>query len=210
MSQSFHRPAFNVQLATATDSQVIVGVDADNVRDDNGHLAPMVEQIVERHGVAPRELLVDVVFTKDADLKKLASPPFNATVFAPVMASRGNKRDPHTPLPTDSPVIREWRLRMLTPAHSRGEGDLLVPLRRVRVRQRPRSQPRSHALSRPGESQSPSDRPLVRRGAQRDASARASPLAEHRRRQQSAPRRQLSPQTGQRIRSGPLSRSRGP
>ena len=49
MGDGGFRPAFNVQLATATDSQVITGVDVTNSGGDQGQLAPMVEQHGERY-----------------------------------------------------------------------------------------------------------------------------------------------------------------
>ncbi|MGA2035560.1 MAG: hypothetical protein ABSG68_25200, partial [Thermoguttaceae bacterium] len=48
------RPAFNVQLATATDSQVITGLDVTNCGGDQGQLAPMVEQHQQRYEEHPR------------------------------------------------------------------------------------------------------------------------------------------------------------
>jgi len=54
------RPAFNVQLATTTDAaRAIVGVSVTNRGSDQGHAAPMLEQIEARTGVGPTELLVD-------------------------------------------------------------------------------------------------------------------------------------------------------
>jgi transposase len=48
MGDGGFRPAYNVQLATATDSQVITGVDVTNSGGDQGQMRPMVEQHVER------------------------------------------------------------------------------------------------------------------------------------------------------------------
>ena len=43
-------PAYNVQFATDTNSQVIVGVDVVTVGSDQGQMEPMVRQIMDRYG----------------------------------------------------------------------------------------------------------------------------------------------------------------
>jgi transposase len=49
MADGGFRPAVNVQFATATDSQIITGVEVSNSGSDRGQLAPMVEQHQERY-----------------------------------------------------------------------------------------------------------------------------------------------------------------
>lgn len=110
------RPAYNVQFATDTGSQVIVGVDVTNKGNDGGHLVPMAAQIAERHGKAPPEILVDGGFVKLQDIEAVSAPPLGCTVYAPAMAPRDKSRDPHQPLETDSPVVAAWRVRMGTDA----------------------------------------------------------------------------------------------
>jgi transposase len=108
------RPAFNVQIATATDSQVITGLDVTNSGGDQGQLAPMVEQHQERYEEKPREALVDGGFVKKSDIDQVSPPQGGTTVYAPVMESKDPNRDPHTPLDDDSPAVAEWRQRMAT------------------------------------------------------------------------------------------------
>jgi hypothetical protein len=74
MGDGGFRPAFNVQLATATDSQVITGVDVTNAGGDQGQLAPMVEQHEERYEEKPKEALVDGGFVKKADIDEVRQP----------------------------------------------------------------------------------------------------------------------------------------
>jgi transposase len=114
MGDGGFRPAFNVQLATATDSQVITGVEVTNSGGDQGQLAPMVEQHQERYEEKPREALVDGGFVKKADIDQVSPPQGGTTVYAPVMASKTADRDPHTPREDDSPAVAEWRKRMAT------------------------------------------------------------------------------------------------
>ena len=114
MGDGGFRPAYNVQLATASDAQVITGVAVTNSGGDQGQMRPMVEQHVERYAAAPQEMLVDGGFVKKEDIEQLSPPHGGTTVYAPVMASKDPARDPHTPRPDDSPGIAAWRTRMAT------------------------------------------------------------------------------------------------
>ena len=69
MGDGGFRPAFNVQLATATDSQVITGVEMTNAGGDLGQMAPMVEQHQARYDEKPKEALVDGGFAKKQDIE---------------------------------------------------------------------------------------------------------------------------------------------
>jgi len=114
MADGGYRPAFNVQLATATASQIITGTDVTNSGGDQGQLAPMVEQHQQRYERVPDEALVDGGFVKKADIDKVSPPQGGTTVYAPVMESKDPNRDPHTPRDDDSPAVAEWRQRMAT------------------------------------------------------------------------------------------------
>ena len=114
MGDGGFRPAFNVQLATATDSQIITGVDVTNSGGDQGQLAPMVEQHEERYEEKPKEMLVDGGFVKKADIDQVSPPQGGTTVYAPVMEPKDPTRDPHVPRDDDSPAVAEWRQRMGT------------------------------------------------------------------------------------------------
>ncbi|AJE21943.1 IS1182-like element ISAzch1 family transposase [Azotobacter chroococcum] len=107
------RPAYNMQLATDTASQVIVGVDVVTRGSDLGQLAPMVEQLDERYERRPQEMLVDGGFAKHDDIERLAP---TTTVYAPPPKPRDATRDPHAALPDDSETIAAWRERMGTEA----------------------------------------------------------------------------------------------
>ncbi len=114
MGDGGFRPAFNVQFATAADSQVITGADVVNSGGDQGQLAPMVEQHQERYSETPKKALIDGGFVKKADIDQLSPPQGGTTVYAPVMESKDPNRDPHTPREDDSPAVAEWRQRMAT------------------------------------------------------------------------------------------------
>lgn len=114
MGDGGFRPAFNVEFATATASQVITGADVTNSGGDQGQLAPMVEQHQERYDETPKEALVDGGFVKKADIDQVSPPQGGTIVYAPVMESKDPQRDPHTPRDDDSPAVAEWRKRMAT------------------------------------------------------------------------------------------------
>jgi transposase/3D (Asp-Asp-Asp) domain-containing protein len=115
MGDGGFRPAYNVQLATDTGSQIITGVEVTNSGGDQGKLLPMVEQHEERYDRRPKEALVDGGFVKKDDIDELGPPHGGTTVYAPVMESKDPHRDPHTPRADDSPAVAEWRQRMATP-----------------------------------------------------------------------------------------------
>ena len=112
MGDGGFRPAYNAQFATDTSTQVIVGVDVSNVGNDAGQMPPMADQIEERYGRRPKEILVDGGFARHKDIEEAAAE--GSTVYAPVMEPREPGRDPHTPLATDSEAIAAWRVRMGT------------------------------------------------------------------------------------------------
>jgi transposase len=112
MGDGGFRPAFNVQLATATDSQIITGVEVTNSGGDQGQLAPMIEQHQARYGRVPDEALVDGGFVKKEDIEQVEQG--GTTVYAPVQKSKDPERDAHAPRPDDTPAVAQWRQRMAT------------------------------------------------------------------------------------------------
>jgi transposase len=115
MGDGGFRPAYNVQFATDTASQVIVGVDVVTSGSDAGQMPPMVEQIQERLGQSPKEMLVDGGFAKHEDIEAVSRPEIGTTVYAPVPKSRNAAIDEHAPHRRDTPVVTAWRQRMATP-----------------------------------------------------------------------------------------------
>lgn len=114
MADGGFRPAYNVQLATDTATQVIVGVDVINTGSDMGQMGPMVEQLHERHGEYPSEILVDGGFTKKEDIEQLSAPDVDCTVYAPPSQPKTADRSPYTPHEYDSAAVAAWRIRMGT------------------------------------------------------------------------------------------------
>ncbi len=114
MADGGFRPAHNVQFATDTKTQVIVGVDVNNSGSDHANMPPMVEQIEANYGKKPEEMLVDGGFTTLDAIQTVAAA--GTKVYAPVHKPRDPERDPHEPMPGDSKEIAEWRTRMGTDA----------------------------------------------------------------------------------------------
>lgn len=115
MGDGGFRPAWNVQLATDTETQIITGVDVTNSGGDQGKMAPMVEQHRQRYEKTPKEHLVDGGFAKKEDIVAVSEPHGSTKVYAPVQASKTSQRDAHEPRPDDKPAVAEWRQRMATP-----------------------------------------------------------------------------------------------
>lgn len=114
MADGGFRPAYNVQFSTATDSQVIVGVEVTTAGSDMGELAPMTEQIHERFGVYPEEVLVDGGFAKHEDIEAVSVPDKGCVVYAPVPKPKDPKQDRYAPHAGDSAAVAGWRARMAT------------------------------------------------------------------------------------------------
>jgi transposase len=116
MGDGGFRPAYNLQLATDTEAQIITGVDVSTSGGDQGKMAPMVHQHEERYGEAPKEVLVDGGFAKKEDIEEVSPPHGTTTVYTPVQKSKDPERDPHTPRADDAPAVAEWRQRMASEA----------------------------------------------------------------------------------------------
>jgi transposase len=104
------RPAYNLQFATDTATQIVVGVDLVNVGSDKGQLRPMHEQLQTRYGGTPKEHLVDGDFTVAGDIEHLAGK--GTTVYTPVRKRPGSQESLEAPVPGESAVLSEWRQRM--------------------------------------------------------------------------------------------------
>jgi len=112
MGDGGFRPAFNVQLATTVDTQVIVGVEVVNIGSDLGQMPPMIEQIEGRYEKVPDEYLVDGGFARTEDIEDCATE--GILVYAPVMKPKSSKRAAHEARPDDPPGVAQWRARMET------------------------------------------------------------------------------------------------
>jgi transposase len=116
MADGGYRPAYNVQFATATAGQVIVGVAVSTSGSDAGQMPPMREQLRQRYGQVPEEYLVDGGFVVHEDIEAVSQPEAATTVYAPVPKPRVETVDRYAPHRRDTPAVTAWRQRMATPA----------------------------------------------------------------------------------------------
>jgi transposase len=118
MADGGFRPAYNVQYAAATDSQVIVGVDVSTSGSDVGQMPPMVEQVERRFEHRPEEWLADGGFViAHEDIDAVSTPTAEGTstrVYAPVPRPRVEGIDRYAPHRRDSVAVAAWRARMAT------------------------------------------------------------------------------------------------
>jgi transposase len=106
------RPASNIEIATDTGSQVIVGVGVINRGNDFGEASLMLKKVEERCGKAPEDYLADGGFATLEEVKKITAA--GVTLYAPTRVCRGMDGDQCRPHPGDSPEVADWRARMGT------------------------------------------------------------------------------------------------
>lgn len=109
MGDGGFRPAYNVQLSTDTESRVIVGVDLTENGTDYAQCAPMIEQIEERTGSKPAEVLTDGGYISKESVDEIAEA--SVTLYGP-LPERKTSPDPLVVKPTDSPAMRALKERM--------------------------------------------------------------------------------------------------
>jgi transposase len=106
------RPAFNVEFATDTATQVIVAAEVVNTGSDQGQMPPILEQIEERFERRPEEYLVDGGFANKTDIEECATR--GVTVYAPVQKPKDKNRPIAEKCAGDTPGVAAWRARMAT------------------------------------------------------------------------------------------------
>jgi transposase len=106
------RPAYNVQLASDTQSRAIVGVDVSNSGTDQPQSQPMRQQVQDRTAGAVEEHLMDGGFIKLAAIDEAEAA--GVRVYAPPKVGEAQP-DPCAARKGDSPAVTAWRRRMGTP-----------------------------------------------------------------------------------------------
>ena len=112
MADSGYRPAYNLQLASDEDSQVIVAVVVETTGNDAGQAPAALAQVVRRTGRRPEAYLMDGNFAKREDVTALERQ--GVTVYAPTRApsTATSGRTKADPRPNDTPEVARWRARM--------------------------------------------------------------------------------------------------
>jgi transposase len=110
------RPGFNMQFATTTEGNVIVGVGVTNSGGDASQLLPMIKQIDDRYDQTPDQALVDGAYATKEDIAQ-AKEAYGLDVYAPIKNEKKLQeegKDPYQPKPRDPPAVAAWRERMGT------------------------------------------------------------------------------------------------
>ena len=113
MSNGGYNPAVNVQLATATESRAIVGVEVSNEGSDSAGLSsPMRQQVEERASGKVNEHLMDGGYLKIEDIEQAHQK--EVAVYVPPKAARNPQKRGRElePKPGDSEAVGAWKQRM--------------------------------------------------------------------------------------------------
>jgi transposase len=110
------RPAYNCQIATVAEGQIVIAASAETTGSDRGLMRPMVETIKQDFDRLPKRQLVDGGFNKNEDIEWAAAG--GVKVYSPAIKSKHNT-DPYAPRPDDGPGVAAWRRRMKSP-HGKG------------------------------------------------------------------------------------------
>lgn len=116
MADGGFRPAYNCQVGTVAEGQIVVDVAVDTTGSDRGLLRPMLERLWQRYESLPRRHLVDGGFNKNDDTEWAAGE--GVLVYGPTTRNK-HKSDPYAPRPKDGPGVAAWRRRMRSP-HGKG------------------------------------------------------------------------------------------
>jgi transposase len=103
------RPAWNVQVVSAGEEQIVVAVEPTSIGSDRGLMRPILEAIRERLGRLPERYLVDGGFMAGPDIE-WAHESGVEIYCQPTRSKHGG--DPYAPRRTDGPGLRAWRERM--------------------------------------------------------------------------------------------------
>jgi transposase len=112
MADGGFRPAYNMQIVTAVEQQIIVGVDATACGSDAGLIRPAVEEL-QHKGIKPACYLADGGFAKTDDVEWMAAQ--DIVLYCPPPKCKQGI-DPYAPRADDGPDVVAWRQRMKSEA----------------------------------------------------------------------------------------------
>jgi hypothetical protein len=123
MADGGFRPAWNVQVLSATGEQIVIDVTPLTTGSDRGLMRPCLEAVRERLGRLPDRHLGDGGFTSAADIEWAHDEGLD--IYCPPTQSK-HGTDPYLPRRDDGPGVLAWRNRMASP-----EGQLTYRQRSV-------------------------------------------------------------------------------
>jgi len=107
MPDGGYRPSYNAQIATDTESRIVVGVSVTQSGSDMNQLTPMLQEIDRRTGRLPDEHLVDGGYVKKQAIEDAAAQ--GVEVYAPQSKLREGASAPRW---DDGKGVAAWRERM--------------------------------------------------------------------------------------------------
>jgi transposase len=113
MADGGFRPAYNVQVVSAAETQIVVEVVPCTAGSDRGLMRPRLAAVCERLGRRPARYLVDGGFTAAADVEWAHAEGIK--VYYPPTQSK-HSTDPFKPRRGDGPGVLAWRARMASEA----------------------------------------------------------------------------------------------
>jgi transposase len=116
MADGGFRPAYNCQVSTVGQGQIVVAVRTETTGSDRGLMRPMLDELRRRYGRQPKRHLIDGGFNKNDDIEWAATA--GVKVYSPPTYSKHNT-DPYAPRRDDGPGMAAWRKRMKSP-HGKG------------------------------------------------------------------------------------------
>jgi transposase len=108
MADGGFRPAYNMQIVSAPDSQVIVAVDLDTTGSDRGLARRGLERLASG-GIKPADYLVDGGFAKNEDIEWADGGGIK--LWCPAVRNK-HRTEPYAARPKDGPGVADWRRRM--------------------------------------------------------------------------------------------------
>jgi transposase len=109
MADGGFRPAWNLQVVSVAEKQIVLAVDPGNIGSDRGMMRPMLQAVRRRFGLFPKRHLADGGFASAKDIEWAHDNGIEA--YCPPTKSKQG-RDPFLPRRDDGPGVLAWRARM--------------------------------------------------------------------------------------------------
>ena len=116
MADGGYRPAYNCQIATVCQGQIVIAAEAKATGSDRGLQRSMLEGLQRRYERLPRRHLIDGGYQKNDDTQWAAER--GVLIYGPAVHSKHGS-DPYAPRAKDKPGVAAWRRRMKSP-HGKG------------------------------------------------------------------------------------------
>jgi transposase len=116
MADGGFRPAWNCQIATVAQGQIVLAAEAMTTGSDRGLQQPMLEKLQRRYDRLPRRYLIDGGFHKNEATQSAYKQ--GVLIYGPATRSKHGS-DPYAPRADDEPGVAAWRRRMRSP-HGKG------------------------------------------------------------------------------------------